>query len=136
MLILGKNTSKIDELKKELCKSFDMNHLGHAKQILGMRLTYLRDEKNIYLSEKKYIDHVLECFNMKNVKFVSTPLAGYMKLNKNMCPISREEKDNMSKVPYSFVVKSLFYAMACTTPNIIHAIGVVNRFLDNPVKEH
>ena len=27
----GKNTSKIDELKKELCKSFSMKDLGHAK---------------------------------------------------------------------------------------------------------
>ena len=33
MLIVGKNTFKIDELKKELCKSFCMKDLGHAKQI-------------------------------------------------------------------------------------------------------
>ena len=39
MLIVGKNTSKIDELKKELCKSFSMKDLGHAKKILGMRIT-------------------------------------------------------------------------------------------------
>ena len=50
MLIVGKNTSKIDELKKELCKSFPMKHLGHAKQILGMRITHLKDKKKIYLS--------------------------------------------------------------------------------------
>ncbi|KAH0642979.1 hypothetical protein KY289_033953 [Solanum tuberosum] len=35
ILIVGRNTSKIDELKKELCKSFAMKDLGHAKQILG-----------------------------------------------------------------------------------------------------
>ena len=31
MLIVGKNTSKFDELKKELFKSFSMKDLGHAK---------------------------------------------------------------------------------------------------------
>ena len=55
MLIVGKNTSKIDELKKKLCKSFSMKDLGDAKQILGMRITRLGDERKIYLSQKKYI---------------------------------------------------------------------------------
>uniref|UniRef100_A0A3Q7IWF6 Reverse transcriptase Ty1/copia-type domain-containing protein n=1 Tax=Solanum lycopersicum TaxID=4081 RepID=A0A3Q7IWF6_SOLLC len=44
MLIVGKNTSKIHELNKELCKSFSMKDLGHAKQILCMRITRLRDK--------------------------------------------------------------------------------------------
>ena len=105
MLIVGKNTSKIDELKKELCKSFSMKDLGHAKQILGMRITRLRDKRKIYLSQKKYIERVLERFNMKNAKPVSIPLAGHMKLSKNMCPTAREEKKNMAKVSYSSIVE-------------------------------
>ena len=136
MLIVGKNTSKIDELKKELCKSFSMKELGHAKQILGMRITRLRDKRKIYLSQKKYIERVLERFNMKNAKPVSIPLAGHMKLSKKMCPTAREEKENMAKVPYSSVVGSRIYAMVCTRPDIAHAVGVVSRFLENPRKEH
>ena len=128
---VGKNTSKIDELKKELCKSFSMKDLGHAKQILGMRITRLRDTRKIYLSQKKYIDRVLERFNMMNAKPVSTSFAGHMKLSKKMCPTAREEKENMAKVPYSSVVGSLMYAMVCTRPNIAHAVGVVSRFLEN-----
>uniref|UniRef100_A0A3Q7ED08 Reverse transcriptase Ty1/copia-type domain-containing protein n=1 Tax=Solanum lycopersicum TaxID=4081 RepID=A0A3Q7ED08_SOLLC len=89
MLIVGKNTSKIDELKKKLCKSFSMKDLGDAKQILGMRITRLGDERKIYLSQK------------------NTPHAGYMKLSKKMCTTTREEKENMDKVPYSFIVGNL-----------------------------
>ena len=48
---------------------------------------------------------------MKNVKPVSIPLAGHMKLSKKMYPTAREEKENMAKVPYSSVVGSLMYAM-------------------------
>ena len=92
MLIVGKNTSKIDELKKELCKSFSMKDLGHAKQILGMKITRLRDKRKIYLSHKKYIERIQEHFNMKNAKPVSIPLAGHMKLSKKMCPTAREGK--------------------------------------------
>jgi hypothetical protein len=28
------------------------------------------------------------------------------------------------------------YAMVCTRPNISHAVGVVRRYMNNPVKEH
>ena len=67
-----------------------MKDLGHAKQIFGMRITRLRDERKIYLSQKKYIERILERFNMKNAKPVNIPLAGHMKLSKKMCPTARE----------------------------------------------
>uniref|UniRef100_A0A3Q7FH72 Reverse transcriptase Ty1/copia-type domain-containing protein n=1 Tax=Solanum lycopersicum TaxID=4081 RepID=A0A3Q7FH72_SOLLC len=136
MLIVSKNSFKIDELKKDLCKSFSMKDLGHAKQLLGLRITRLRDKRKINLSHKKYIERVGESINMKNVKPVSTPLAGHMKLSKKMCPTTREEKDNMTKVSYSSIVGSLMYAMVCTRPDIAHAVGVVSRFLHNSRKEH
>jgi hypothetical protein len=44
MLIVGRDTSKIDKLKKELSKSFSMKDLGSAKQILGMKIS--RDRKS------------------------------------------------------------------------------------------
>ena len=127
---------RLTNLKKELCKSFSMKDLGHAKQILGMRITRLRDKRKIYLSQKKYIECVLERFNMKNAKLVSIHLAGHMKLSNKMCPIAREIKENISKVPYSSVVGSLMYQMVCTRTDIAHAVGVVSRFLKNPGKEH
>ena len=39
MVILGKDTSIISRLKKELSHSFAMKDLGSAKQILGMQIT-------------------------------------------------------------------------------------------------
>ena len=59
-----------------------MKDMGHAKQILAMRITRLRDKRKMYLSKKKYIERVLERFSMKNAKYVSIPLAGHMKLSK------------------------------------------------------
>ena len=53
-----------------------------------------------------------------------------------MCPTTREEKENMAKVPYSSVIGSLTYEMVCTTPDIAQAVGVVSKFLENPGKEH
>ena len=73
---------------------------------------------------------------MKDAKSISTPLAGYLKLSKKMCPTTMEENEKMAKVPYSSAVGSLMYAMVCTRPDIAHAVSVVSRFLDNPGREH
>ena len=42
----------------------------------------------------------------------------------------------MSKVPYASAVGSLIYAMLCTRPNIAYAVGVVSRYMADPVREH
>ncbi|GMI85508.1 cysteine-rich RLK (RECEPTOR-like protein kinase) 8 [Hibiscus trionum] len=51
MLIVGRNTSRIDKLKQELSKSFAMKDLGPAKQILGIKLTRDRKAKKLWLSQ-------------------------------------------------------------------------------------
>ena len=42
----------------------------------------------------------------------------------------------MALVPYASAVGSLMYAMVCTRPDIAHAVGVVSRYMENPVKEN
>ncbi|CAH9062481.1 unnamed protein product [Cuscuta epithymum] len=136
MLIVGKDAVKINQLKKELSKSFDMKDLGPAQQILGMQITRDRKNRKLWLSQEKYIERVLERFNMNDAKPVSVPLANHFKLSKRTCPTSKEEIGEMSAVPYSSAVGSLMYAMVCTRPDIAQAVGTVSRFLSNPGKEH
>lgn len=73
------------------------------------------------------MEKVLQCFSMENAKAVSTPLPSHLKLTKEMCPKTQEEKVKMSKVPYASAVGSLIYAMVCTRPDITHAVGVISR---------
>jgi hypothetical protein len=60
ILIIGKNVSRIIKVKKELRKSFAMNDLGPAKQILGMRIERDRSSNKLYLSQERYIEKVLK----------------------------------------------------------------------------
>ena len=136
MLIVGHDIQKIESHKKDLSKCFAMKDLGSAKQILGMRIT--RDRKNgkLWLSQQRYIEKVLERFNMSNSKSVSTLLAGHFKLSSQQCPTSEKEKEEMKKIHYASAVGNLMYAMVCTRPDIAHAVGVVSHFLSNLGKEH
>ena len=51
MLIIGHDSSKIDRLKRELSKSFAVNDLGSAKQILGIKISRDRKNRKLWLSQ-------------------------------------------------------------------------------------
>ena len=96
MLIVGQDVDMIQNLKRELSKTFDMKDLGNPKRILGMEI--LRDRKacKLWLLREKKIEQMLERFNMKNSKPVFTPLVVHFKLSKRLCPSTRKEKRNAS----------------------------------------
>jgi Reverse transcriptase (RNA-dependent DNA polymerase) len=136
MLVIGSDLRKIKALKERLGSEFAMKDLGAAKQILGMRITRNRKDRKIWLSQEKYIEKVLERFNMAKCKPVTTPLASHFKLINDGCPKDDKEEEEMRNVPYASAVGSLIYAMVCTRSDIAHAVGVVSRFLSNPGKAH
>jgi Reverse transcriptase (RNA-dependent DNA polymerase) len=82
----------IDMLKKEMSKSFDMKDMGQARQILGMQIIRDRKTKRLWLSQEKYIERVLERFNMQGAKEVSCPLPNHLKLSKKLCHQRRKKR--------------------------------------------
>ncbi|CAL9025421.1 unnamed protein product [Prunus brigantina] len=42
----------------------------------------------------------------------------------------------MKDAPYSSLVGGLMHAMVCSLLNIAHTVGIINRFMYNPGKEH
>ena len=110
MLIVSRNISRINNLKKQLNKSFSMKDLGSTKQILGMKIDRNRSTKKLWLSQEKYIEKVLQNFNTKKAKEVSCPFANHFKLSSKQSPATNVEKEEMDKVPYASAVGSLKYA--------------------------
>nr|GEW48417.1 putative ribonuclease H-like domain-containing protein [Tanacetum cinerariifolium] len=98
---------------------------------LGMEIQRDRKMGKLTLSQTDYISKVLKKFNMSSYKPVPTSLAPHFKLSSHECPKSEEDKEDMSRVPYSNVVGSLMYAMVCTRPYLAHAISVVSRYMHN-----
>jgi hypothetical protein len=86
------------------------------------------------LSQEKYIEKVLQKFNIDKYKSITSPLASHFKLSHDGCLKDDKEKEEKKNVSYASAVDSLMYAMVCTRPDIAHAVGVVSRFLSNPDK--
>jgi ATP-binding cassette subfamily B (MDR/TAP) protein 1 len=70
-----------------------MKDLGPAKQILGMKISHDRPKKLLWLSQERYIEKVLERFNMKDTRFITSPLLGHHKLSSEQCPSSKEKEE-------------------------------------------
>ncbi|XP_059073514.1 secreted RxLR effector protein 161-like [Cryptomeria japonica] len=97
-----------------------------------------RDRKNrmLWLSQRKYMNNVLEKFNMIDCRQLVVPVAQGMKLSVEDCPKSPTEMEDMTKVPYASAVGSLMYAMVYTRPHISLAVGVLSRFMVNLGRPH
>ena len=136
MLIVRKSMGEIKRLKAHLSRTFDMKDLGAKKHILGMEIHRDRKNVNLWLSQQKYWERVLEKFGVNNVKPVNVPLASHLKISLVLSPRTNEEKQYMSHVPYTDAVGNLMYVMVSIRPNISHEIGVVSKFMKNPSEEH
>lgn len=136
MLVAGPDKGRVNELKTQLAREFEMKDLGPANKILGMQIHRDRNNRKIWLSQKNYLKKILRRFNMQDCKPISTPLPVNFKLSSEMCPSSENERMEMSRVPYASAVGSLMFAMICTRPDIAHAVGVVSRYMANPGQEH
>ena len=101
MLIVGRDTCKIDKLKKEVSKTFEMKDLGSASQILGIKISRDRTNGKLWLSQESYIEKVLDKFNMGKAKPMSSPLGSHLKLSSKQSLSSEKEKEEMRKVPYA-----------------------------------
>ena len=79
---------------------------------------------------------MLRRFNIQNAKPVTTPLAAHFRVSFALCQQSEKEVDYVSKVPYSSVVGSLMYVMACSRLELAYAVSVVSRYIEKPGKKH
>ncbi|KAE8708925.1 Serine/threonine-protein kinase HT1 [Hibiscus syriacus] len=136
MLIAAKNMDDVIDLKTLLSQEFDMKDLGAAKKILGMEICRDRDSRRLWLSQRGYVEKILERFAMSSAKPVSTPLANHFKLSSEQCPKTDKEAEDMAKVPYSNVVGCLMYAMVCTRPDLAHDVSQVCKYMSKPGKQH
>ncbi|KAL0426864.1 UNVERIFIED_CONTAM: Retrovirus-related Pol polyprotein from transposon TNT 1-94 [Sesamum latifolium] len=136
MLIAAKNMHDVLALKALLSQKFDMKDLGAATKILGMEIHRDRGSRKLWLSQRGYVEKVLDKFGMSKAKPVSTPLANHFKLSSEQCHKTDREIEDMANVPYASAVGCLMYAMVCTRPDLAHAISQVCEYMSKPVSRY
>jgi hypothetical protein len=126
----------IKEVKSQLSSKFDMKDLSVANLILGMEIKRDHANNKLYLNRRKYVETILQRFNMHGSKLVKVHITIGVKLCADQCPKTQEEEEDMSHVQYASIVGSFMYAMVCTFPDIAHSVGFFSRYMSKPGKEH
>lgn len=88
------------------------------------------------LSQKAYIERILERYNMGKCSARIVPIQKRDKFSLMQCPKNDVERREMESIPYSSVVGSLHHAQTCTRPDINFAVGMLGRYQSNPKMDH
>ena len=113
-----------------------MKDLGEVSFVLGIEIHRDRSRRVLGLSQRAYIDRILERFNMQDCKPGIAPVVKGDKLSLSQCPCTDLEKAQMKDIPYASALRSIMYAQVCTRPDIAFITGVLGRYQSNPEHNH
>ena len=113
----------IVEFKVAMFNEFEMTDNVLVSYFLGIEVKQQQD--GIFVSQKKYMNEVLEKFKMNEYNSVNTPIATKMKL-------SREGDGGfMDLILFKSLVGILRYLMI-TRPDITYTVRLISRYMETP----
>jgi hypothetical protein len=136
MLAASNSRVHLDTFKGRLKQRFDLSDLSPARHFLGMHITRDREQRVISVSQKTYLEKILEDAGMSQCNPVSTPMTPGVTLQKATRPPTQEETAAIASIPYRRTIGGLNYAMRTTRPDIAYAISCLSRYMENPSIDH
>ncbi|UYV83660.1 hypothetical protein LAZ67_23001938 [Cordylochernes scorpioides] len=133
MIVAAEEESPLICFKESMKKLFKINYLGALNYCLGIRVQRGVDG-SIYLDQERYIEELLEKYEMKESKPISTPMDPNYKVTK-ISPIDGENEP-VDKVQYQSLIGSLIYLSVSTRPDIAYTISTLGQFSNDPRRQH
>ena len=127
LIFTGNDSAMFEKFKKSMMAEFDMSDLGKMHYFLGIEVVQSAD--GIFVSQRKYVQEILNRFQMSNCNSVSTPVEVGLKL------IKEPGGKRVDSTLYKQIVGSLMYLTA-TRPDIMHAVSLISRYMENPRETH
>ena len=128
IILTGPNATQVVSKKKLFMDKWECHNLGECREFLHMRIEY-RGGKT-YLDQVPYLEKILKCFGMADVKAAQTPLpTGY----------KPEPFYGTATVAlwsqYQLVIGSLLYLMLGTHSDLAFTVTQMAKFAHNPLEE-
>ena len=131
LLLLGEDLSKIEDVKHQLGKLYQMKNLGPASSYLGIRITRDQNTHTIWINQQAYIENTLKRFELQDANSTKTPLPAGIHLEKSEEPVALD-----TKTYYQQIIRTLIYAAIGMRPNITFVATRLSQFNNNPTQEH
>ena len=127
ILLTGSDSRLISQLKTHLQHQFKTNDLGPLHRYLGVQFD--RTTNGLHMHQRPYALSILQFFHMEDCKHSLTPLHEGLSLSKH------SDTPLVDPTLYRMLVGKLLF-LTKTRPDLIHAVSVVSRFMQNPQEAH
>ncbi|KAJ0781359.1 putative RNA-directed DNA polymerase [Helianthus annuus] len=127
IIITGNNNSAISGIIKQLNASFAIKDLGQLHYFLGIEV--LHHQKNVLLSQRKYILDILQRAGLSDCKPVNSPMSTSQVLTLDDSPLLSDP------TKYRQIVGALQYS-TLSRPDIAFAVNKVCQFMHAPTENH
>eukprot|EP00253_Pinus_taeda_P036216 PITA_36216 len=127
VIFTGNDDYLIKNFKSVMKEEFEMTDMGLLRYFLGIEVD--QNENGIFISQARYVNEVLERFNMQEFMAAITPMVMGLKLSKE------DSSKDFDPSLYKSIVGSLMY-LTTTRPDIMFAVSLISRFVERPKEAH
>lgn len=125
IIIAASNEKVMTDIKEMFTVKFRMKDVGKLKHFLGVDFEQI--DHCVKMSQKRYVDRLLERFKMQDCKPRVTPCE--VKLNYT------DEVEVMDIRKYREAVGSLIYLTTCTRPGLSFIVSKLSQYFSEPTEE-
>jgi hypothetical protein len=126
----------VEEVKRELRLKYGVKDGGPMNYILGIKVMRDRPRRLITLSQRAYVERILDRFKMSNCNTVKTPLPPGIKLSKKDMLPNDAEREEMRDKPYAEALGAVMYLAWGTRPDLAYTVHILACVMSNPGMAH
>ena len=130
ILIAGKNTQVLNNIKASLKKEFVMKDLGHPDVFLG--ITIKQTDKGVKISLADFIEKLAQDHNIQKEKVLNTPLVKGFDPSDTSTKLLNEEEH----LKYRSIIGSLLFVANTVRMDISFPTSLLSRYLVSPRTIH
>jgi reverse transcriptase-like protein len=134
--IAASSAHLVEDFKASLCRHIEVTDLGALHWMLGIEIRCDWEAGTVYLLQHVYINSILCCYYLADLKPLSTPMDTSTQLTIEQVPTSVAEHAIMCDMLYCEAIGTLNWAALATHPNIAFAVTTVACFAANPGPAH
>ena len=130
-LSIASNKMENEKFKDQMRSIWTISDLGAVRFVVGIAVTWDRPNRTVMLSQTALIDKIVTQFGQRNASPAPVPMDPGLKLRRaDYKKLSREELDQIAKLPYRSLVGCLLYLSIGTRPDISYSVQQLSQFLD------
>ena len=129
IILASKKEQTINKTKEVFAKRFAVKDMGPLHYFLGVRV--VQNQHSVWLGQDKYAREILDRFNMKDCKPMSTPMEASAKPQR-----ATEDSEKFDKRIYQSAIGSLLYIANATRPDLSQAVNRMASYCNEPTSVH